>query len=303
MKIRIFLFLSMMIAGMAFISSCSTSDTVDPVDVKPTINFIGGTGFISANATVPAGSAIKMGINAFANSTSIAKLVNLTITRVFNNTPVIVLDSTINVSSYSYTFTSEARSEVGPETWYFKVTDKDNQTNQVSLIITTESAAGPINTFSMKILGSYNSATGSSFASIDGTVYTLANAKANSAKIDWLYYYGEGTVSNHATIASPKDSLAGTVFNEGPNNLASWSVHNNTLFKKVTDPIVWASITDDEEIVAQTASGVTNTYIPQLVSNDVLAFITVSGKKGLIKVESISGTGAGTMTISVKVQQ
>jgi len=302
MKTRIFLFLSIMIAGMAFVSSCS-DDTVDPVDVKPTINFIGGAGYISAAATVPAGSAIKMGINAFANSTSSAKLVKLTITRVFNNTPVIFLDSTINVSSYSLTFTSEARSEAGPESWYFKITDKDNQTNEISLIITTESAAGPINTFSMKILGSYNSPTGSSFASIDGTVYTLANAKANSAKIDWLYYYGDGTVGNQATIASPKDSLAQIVFNEGPNNLESWSVHNNTLFKKVTDPIVWASITDDEEIVAQTASGVTNTYIPQLVSNDILAFITASGKKGLIKVESITGTAAGTMTISVKVQQ
>jgi hypothetical protein len=302
MKNRIFLLFSIMVAMGAIMTSCSNNDTVTPQDVKPSINFIGGTGYISANATVAAGSSVKLGINAFANSTSSAKLVNLTITRVFNNTPVIVLDSTINVSSYSLTVTTEARSEIGTETWYFKITDKDNQTNEVSLILTTESTAGPINTFSMKILGSYDNPTGSSFASIDGTVYTLANAKANAAKIDWLYYYG-ASAANHATIASPKDSTAAVVFNEPPSNLSSWSVRNNTLFKKVTESIDWNSINNDQVIVAQTASGVTNTYINQLAVNDILAFITASGKKGMIKVETISGTTAGTMKISVKVQQ
>jgi hypothetical protein len=302
MKNLIFLFLSIMIAGMSFMTSCSSDDTTEPQNVQPTINFIGGTGYISSNATVPAGSTIKMGVNAFANATSGAKLVRLLITRVFNNFPYIVLDSVINVSSFSLSVNSEARSEIGQETWFFRITDKDNQAKEINLTITTESTAGPINTFSMKILGSYASATGSSFASIDGTVYTLANAKANAAKIDWLYYFG-ASAANHATIASPNDSTAATVFNEAPNNLASWSVRNNTLFKKVTESIDWNSITDDQIIVAQTASGVTNTYINQLAVNDMLAFITASGKKGMIKVESISGTTAGTITISVKVQQ
>ena len=67
--------------------------------------------------------------------------------------------------------------------------------------------------------------------------------------------------------------------------------------------IDWSSITNDGIIVSQTATGVTNTRIINLAAGDILAFITATGKKGMIKVESISGTSDGTITIDVKVQQ
>jgi hypothetical protein len=302
MKKFVFFFALLISAGLSIMTSCSDNNDTTPADITPAMNFIGGTGYISANATLTAGAEFKVGINSFANTTSNAKLVKFTITRVVNNNPFVVLDSTINVSNFSIEILTNAQPTATSETWYYKITDKDNQTKQLSLTITTVSSAGPINTFSMKILGSYQNATGSSFASIDGTIYTLADAKANAAKIDWLYYYG-ASAANHATIASPKDTTAETVYDDAVNGLKHWSVRNNTLFKKVTDVIDWNSITNDEIIVAQTASGVTNTMINQLAINEILSFITVTGKKGMIKVENIEGTTAGTITISVKVQQ
>jgi hypothetical protein len=297
MKHMRFLFTTVLFSGLAMLNSCSKSDTTEPLDQTPVINFVGGTGFVSSDVTLTVNQSFKVGITAFSNSNSGAKLTKFAITRVINNVPS-TQDSTINTSTLNLTVMANANSQVGTEKWFFKVTDKNNESKEISFTITTVSGAGPINTFSMKILGSYANATGSSFASIDGTVYTLANAKINSAKIDWLYFYGASAV-NHATIASPKDPVAETVYSD----LINWAVRNNTLFKKVTDAIVWADITDDAEIVAQTASGVTETRITNLAPNDILAFIAASGKKGLIKVEAITGTTDGTITISVKVQQ
>ncbi|HNY03432.1 MAG TPA: hypothetical protein PKG48_12620 [Bacteroidales bacterium] len=285
-----------MVAGLMFFSSCSKDETQD---LTPSINFAAGTGYVSGDATLQVNEDFKVGINAFANTNSGSKLAKLTITRVFNNYPV-SQDTVFSAASINLVINATANSQVGPEKWYFKVTDKDGQSKEISLTITTVAGASPINTFTMKIMGAQGSSTGSSFASIDGTVYSLANAKTNAAKVDWLYFYG---ATNLATLAAPNDADAISVFNDPTNGLATWAVKNATKFKKVTDAITWADITTDAVIVAQTASGVTNTKINNLAANDVLAFITASGKKGMIKVESISGTTDGTITISVKVQQ
>jgi hypothetical protein len=300
MKTMRLLFSLGFISTVLLFNSCSKSDDTTPVDQTPTINFVGGPGYVSADATLEAGAPFSVGINAFANSSTSSKLVELTVTRVFNNVPVVEADTTFSSSNLHLIIHATANGEIGQEKWYYKVTDKNNQSKEISFTITTVATAGPINTFSMKILGAQGSTTGSSFASIDGTVYTLANAKANAAKIDWLYFYG---ATNHSTIASPNDTDAASVFNDPTNGLATWTIKNNTLFKKVTDAITWDAITDDQVIVAETATGVTNTKINSLAPNDILSFITAAGKKGMMKVESISGTTVGTITISVKVQQ
>lgn len=297
MKQLKFLFGFILIAAMAAFTSCSNDeDPVNP-DNAPSINFIGGTGYISANQSITAGTAYKIGINANSNSNTGAKLTKLIVQRVYNNVPQI-WDTTINTNAFNITFTDTAVN-VGPTNWIFTIYDNDNQSKAVSLTVTVTAAAGEINTFSMKIMGAQGSPTGSSFASIDGSVYSLADAKLNAAKVDWMYYYG---ATNLATIAAPSDPTATEVFT-GANGPASWQIRNNTQFKKVTDQIDWNSITDDTQIVAQTASGVNLTKIPQLQIGNVLSFIAANGKKGMIKVESISGTENGTITISVKVQK
>lgn len=288
-----------LLSGIAFWNSCSKSSDNNPVDQTPTINFVGGTGFVSSDVTLTVKERFKVGITAFSNTNSGSKLIKFTITRVFNNSPI-VQDTVINTTSLNINVLAQANSQVGQEKWYFKVTDKNGESKEISFTITTVAITGLINTFSMKIMGAQGSSTGSSFASIDGTIYALADAKANASKIDWLYFYG---ATNFATLASPDDASAATVFNDPTNGLATWSVRNSTLFKKVTDVIDWNNITDDGVIVTQTASGVTNTKINSLAANDILSFIAANGKKGMIKVESISGTTDGTITISVKVQK
>jgi hypothetical protein len=299
MKKLSFLFAIVLMASMPFLTSCGTDDGT--TEVKPTINFTGGAGFTSSDVTLQAGDPIKVGISAFSNTSSKTKLKTLKVVRTFNNTPFTALDSTLNsTDAFNITLESFAYPAAGVEKWTFTITDKDGEFSEISFNITT-TAGGPINEYSQKILGSYdNSAYGSSFASADGTVYSLADAKANAAKIDWMYYYG---ATAFATFSAPSDASASSVFS-GTNGPANWSVRNDTKLGKVTLPtgLTWASITTDAEIVIL-ASEASDSKVTALTVGQIVAFKTVTGKLGLIKVEAITGTGAGTITYSVKVQK
>jgi hypothetical protein len=291
--------LSLLLLSAVFFTTSCTKDSEVPVDQPPTITLQVGADYTYQNTTVTVNTPLKVGIRALENATSGANLTNFTFTRTFNG-QTNTYDTTFNSSSYQVDWLISANSQAGNETFIFTIKDKDGFTSNITIIITTTPITGEINTWSMKLLGAQASTTGSSFASIDGTVYSLANAKANANKVDWLYYYG---ATDLATIAAPNDANAKTVYNNATNGLQTWAQLNATTFKLITDAVDFDAITDDAVIVAQTASGVIQTRIPQLLAGKMIAFITQSGKKGILKVESITGTSDGTMTISVKVQK
>jgi len=288
--------MAVLITGTTILMSCSkNSDTAQP----PTIHFLAGAGLISADATVKSGAAISFGISATAAT---GKLNHFLVQRTFNGKVSTAYDSTFSTASYSVTISGNAAGSPGTESWLFTITDNNGNSAAVSVIITTTAAItyGDVTSYTNTILGSYNSTVGSSFASSNGTVYSLADAKANPTIIDWLYYYG---ATNYATIAAPDDADANTVF-IGVNGLSTWSHRNATVFKKVTDAITWNTITNDSLVLIETQTGVTSTSITSLAVNDVLAFITEAGKKGLMKVTAITGLDdSGTITYDVKVQK
>lgn len=289
-----FLFAILIMAGMTFLTSCGT----DTAALGPNMDLKGGSGYTSSDVTVPVGSEIKVGVTAQQGD---AKLVNIKITATANNVPVTLLDSTFSSDSFNKDYFITAPSEVGTVRISVVMKDKDGLTDDAAFNITTTAVAAEITTYSGKILGSYdNTAYGSSFASSNGTVYTLAEAKANAAKIDWMYYYG---VTNKATLAAPSDASVTEVFTSS-NGPATWSVRNATKFGKVTlsGTLTWDGITNDAQIITL-AAGLTSTKAAILAVGDFIAFETVLGKKGLIKIENITLSGAGTITYSVKVQK
>jgi hypothetical protein len=288
---KISLFFVILLAGVTFLTSC-TKDTT-----PPTINFLGGAGYTSTDATIDAGTDVKIGITAQSGT---AKLETLEIVAIHNNTPVPVHTETIDAAS-SESFTKDYTitiDEIGETKLNFTITDKDGETATVSLTITANQV-DDVTTYTQKILGSYDNSTyGSSFASADGTVYKMADAKANSSKIDWLYFYG---VSNQATLASPNDADAATIF-DGTNGLQTWATLNATGFRKVTEGIVWDNVTTSANIAA-IATATTETKANLLQVGSIVAFKTAGNKLGLIKITEITGTGAGTITYDVKVQK
>lgn len=285
--------------SMVMATSC-TKDSEDPMlDETPTITLQVGADYVYKNDTFMVNTPIKIGIRAMANSSTGAKLVDFTFTRTLSgNTHT--LDSVFSSATFSVDLLTSTNAQAGVETYIFTVKDKNGKMKAVTLLITTMPGSGAINTFSMKLLGAQANANGSSFASVDGTVYKLADAKANANKVDWLYYYG---ASDFATIAAPNDAHAAEVYNNATNGLQTWAKLNATKFKLITDAIDFNAITNDLTLLAQTLTGVDQTRIPNLKAGDLLAFITDSGKSGILKVESITGTSDGTLTISVKVQK
>lgn len=299
MKKITFLMLGLLVAGMMSFTSC-TDDTPEPGDLHPSMNFVGGTGYVSGDVTLDGGTAFVVGINAFSSTESNAKLTNLKATRIFDDKPLVFLDTNINVTQFSMDINITANDAVGTENFIFLITDADGYTKELSFVVTTVATAGPISEWSMKIMGAQGSSTGSSFASINGNVYGGQEAKDNATIIDWLYFYG---ATNLATIAAPDDPDAADIFTNATYGLQTWSVLNPTRFKKITETVDWAAIADDATIVSLTASGVDLTKANNLAVDDVIGFVSSTGKKGLIKVDDISGTTNGTITISVKVQQ
>jgi hypothetical protein len=291
------------LAGIVFFStsmlltSCTTEEETDQ---PPTIGFVAGSGFISADASVDVNSTFSVKVFAEENATSGENLKSLKVTRVFE------LNSwdttfTFNEATFSATYNFQAQASAGEESIKFEVTDNAGEKASAQLIITTqETAGGEINTFTLKILGSYESTFGSSFASIDGSVYTLAQAKTNATNVDFLYWWGAST---SATIGAPDDANAQIVYSNPINGIQTWLVKNATRFQTTTvTGSQFDAIADDTEILAA-AAGSAETRIPTLAAGQVIAFVSASGKHGLLKVIEIVDGAAGQITFDVRVQK
>jgi hypothetical protein len=298
---KILLFLAaIVISSATLLTSCSSDTTT--VDLPPSISFVAGAGYISGNANVDVSTPFVVKILAEANATSGTKIESVKITRIISNQ--IVGDTTFSFNDATVTFevTFMSYSVAGVENIEFKATDKDGQSKTISLQITTVEPAGdPINSWEMRILGSWNNLTiGSSFASINGNVYMLNEAFANQTLIDFIYWWGAST---SATIGAPNDANAALVFNTGQYALSNWTTLNATQFKTTTLTSAQFDAVTDATPCIDNATGANQTRIGTLAVDQVIAFISVGGKHGLIRVKAITDGSAGDITIDVKVQQ
>jgi len=137
-----FIFVLVASLGLAF-TSCNKDDDTTPVDESPVINFKGGDGYISSDATVKVGEEFTIGITANENSNTGKNLRNVGFTVTSNNQIVLEGDSAFNETSYNvdYTFTLASAGEAVIK---FEVTDKSDMTSSVSLTITAEPATTPL---------------------------------------------------------------------------------------------------------------------------------------------------------------
>jgi len=284
-----------MITGMIF-TSCSKDDD-EPL--PPTIQFKGGSEYTSSDVTINENNTIKVGIIGLSNPTSGKNLTRFTLILTTNNVPQTLIDSAINIATfdadYVITFPDEGTYRVSA-----KVYDKDGQTAEAAFNVTVNPVTGIID-YTDKILGSYNSNTGSSFASFDGSVYLMAEAAANSEKVDFLYYYGTNV---HATIAAPDDDEAEGVFN-GANGLDTWATRNNTRFSH--SPLTGSQFdeitTKSQLVTAAQGANPDQSRLNGLQVGDVLAFLTAGGNYGLLRVDAIVEGTDGTISISVKIPE
>jgi hypothetical protein len=288
------------------ITSCDKNSEDEKKDPTPptitlkTGEYQPGIAYIGSDTTLVVQKQFAIGITA--NSTSDENLQSVFIERVFNNQSI---DTLLNVTINSKTFTLDtltaARTNEGTEDFYFTVTDNNNLSTNIHIIIITELAPPDFATYNDKILGAQGSTIGSSFASSDGAIYTLDQAQINSEEVDFLYFYDD---NNHATIAAPDDVDAATIFT-GDNGLANWDVNNPSKFKMTTfDSDYFNQIQSESQLVTAVFSSDPNlSKVNNCTNGKVLAFKTAGGAKyGLILINDIIGTSEGTIEITVKVQ-
>ena len=296
MKKALKLFMLLMMSGALVFTSCTKDEDEPEPILKPVISLQDSTGYISSDATVEVSSEFKVLVYVAENPESGKNIDKLRVIRTFNNVPN-TQEITVNDNAAFIEVIFTALNVAGTENIQFTAIDNGGQTNSVSINITTEETAGPIDTYTMKVLGSYDNLThGSSFATIDGMVYKIADATLNQAKIDFLYWYG---VSTSATLASPADNATPTVYPA----VGGWTTRNDTRF---TETNVTADefdqITNDAPIIAA-ATGASETKIGNLSVDDVIGVMAADGRYALIKITDIEVGQAGTITCDVKVQQ
>ncbi|MDX9696812.1 MAG: hypothetical protein RBT49_13565 [Bacteroidales bacterium] len=293
MKTIKLLFIGLAVLSLGLFTSCED----DELATGPTIEFFGGE-YIAANTQVSVDSTYTFKWTVTKGS---ADLDQFTI-RVGNQDwigyPKTDIDEDIYTAMQSFN-----SSGTGETTYTFIATDEDGLTATKNITITAVANSGPIDTYTDKILGSYDATEGSSFASVDGSVMTSSQALANSDAVDFVYWYGASAL---ATLSAPSTNDALDIYP----GIANWSTKNETLMALTTlTATEFDAIVNDAAIVTASSALGTVKKVNDLAVGDVVVFQTAAtsenaSKKGLLKVVAITGTGGtGTIEIEVKVQQ
>jgi len=288
------LFIGLAIFAIGTFTSCEDDDTTP---LAPSIEFIAGEDYLTGDQTVNDTTSYSFKWNVTKGTADLeeftVRLDNIDLT----GFPKTDIDKELYQAEVT-----EGPKEEGVYEYTFIATDKDGMTATETITVTVEPTAGAIVSYTDKILGSYEANEGSSFASIDGTIYNSADAATNSEKVDFVYYYGQ---TNLAVLGAPNDTEVQTVYP----GVANWTTQNATVFGTTTlNADGFDAIEDDAEIV-DAAADLAETKATELAVGDVIAFETAetsanASKKGLIRVVAINGTlGTSTIEIEVKVQE
>lgn len=305
------------IAITGFLFTSCTKDEDDPL--PPTVSFLGGTepgtGWerIDMDATLEVGEPFVFGFTA--TSKSDKNLSKVVVVRDYENVSVnTVLDSTISATSFTVDIETVAfPNNPGSEVFTVTATDKNGLSTSISFTITTVAGDPGINVYTDVTLGSYTSTENSSFASITGETFSLAQAQDEDvqAKIDWVYFHG--ATYGH-TMMSPSNENLYAIYPD----IESWASQKTTLFGKTTNITEDAyNQIDNKNVLILTIQNdgvvINQDFYSELISNpggfaagDIIAFETQEGNRGLLivrEVNSATPNGDSTIKYDLKVEK
>jgi len=153
------------------------------------------------------------------------------------------------------------------------------------------------------------------YSTIDGRVHTYTEATANSASIDFGYYWdttGRGTASTSDDLKHTFYSISAAQPQIPFYDLSSWT-KNVTLLKKMPSSVNFVSQLTSAGAIQTLIGGNMNSGTSSKVStistsggNNVIGFKTASGKFGAILIRYVSGDSPSATTqieVDVKVQK
>ena len=267
--------------------------------LPPSIQFITDIGFVYNDTILALGETFKVGIQA-ANPN-----VNLTnfIIRVESDEIETFLDSGMNTPSLDYekVFVKGIKES---EKWIFIIRDRDGKSAEISFNVVKDSSSayGNIFYFPSVEMGAQNNSTGSFYSLTEDSVYTLNQAFENQEKIDLCYYY-DFIDTDENTIASPGANIDESVY-PGVNGLSNWTTRRTTRFKLTNiTQVDFLNAHNDSLLIVAYGQSEGNRKAKNLQTGNIFSFKNEDGRIGLFLVNSVSGMDAGTVNISIKVQQ
>ena len=274
--------------------SCTKKEAVR---TPPVIRFVTDTGFASRDTTLMAGQKIRVGLKTWGTDGNITYFS----IRYNDGAPKILLDTGMNRSMLTYTVDIIKTASLH-EKWTFVVMDRNRNFDSISLYLTKSefSKWGKIRTLADIRLGAQErSDTGSFLSLATGQVFNLGQAWLNQAAIDMIYYYGQ----YEGTLASPMEAEAPGFFT-GAQGIVAWTIRNETRYDTTTLlPAAVDAAGDDSLLLSAYDPTAGKRKAKYIQPGMVVAFKSPAGKLGLIKVTGLSGTTAGTVTFTVKVQE
>ena len=293
-RVSYFILAAFFAVSSASFVSCTDDEDVEPASIKfdnvtnDVVTLAAGASTYTVNATITSVENLK--------SVKISKTVGSVTNQVGTE-----ITSFPEKTSYHLT------KEIDGITENCKITVTVNNGTETARALTInytagEAPAGDIDTWANKKLGSlaHGTTAGSSCASIDGTVYLLADAKTNSNKIDIIYFNGN---EFKQSIAAPSNSAVQGLSSASTSNVSTWATKNATKLKKLSITATEFDAMDNDAVIDEkvTSATVNGDIASDLATDDVVGFITVAGKKGLIKI--VSFDAENNATISIKVQK
>jgi hypothetical protein len=294
--------LSMMVAFMAIGSFMFSACTTDEPGTSngPSLEFLGGAGYVSTDVTVAGGSTFKVGIVGSHDK----KIDKMQIRVKYDGSatqlvpsPCTICDSTVNSSDIKVDFVGTTRAQAGTETWVFTLTDKDGLSTTKEITLTTTKAPKPIRFIDVTLGNQKSTTLGSSLDLTTISAYLLAEAKANSALVDLMYVKSD---TDGDILCAPASSAAIAIYP----SMSTWTTKNNTKVRKTTlTSGQFDGMTDSKLILQELAnnSGASDKLI-NVSNNDIVlvAPVSATGKNSLVKVVSIDTDNSMTLKVAVE---
>ncbi|MDP3445442.1 MAG: hypothetical protein Q8T08_21495, partial [Ignavibacteria bacterium] len=291
-----FIFISILL-----LPSCSKEER--PLGEQPSIQFITDAGYSHNDTSLLINEQVKIGINAA--SMSEEALTQLTIISVKDGVSTSV-DSGFYSNNITYNLTiNKGIAEL--EKWKFYVRDRNgNQSDTIEIQLFKDAASiyGPIKTLPLMELGAHlNNQIGSFLSYETDSVYQLNEAYLNQEKIHLVYYF-DNIETDANTIASPGANIDASVF-PGDFGLSNWTIKNTIRFE--FRPLISSDdfnrCENDSLILANTFDFPVGKRKAKNLSNDqIYAFVSDQGVKGLFRVIEVIGTESGTTKVAIKMQ-
>lgn len=275
-----------------FMLSCNPDE--DP-GLPPTLKVMFADSSAIADTSVEAGQSIDIIVEGLGNEN------NITYFALIRN-GFHVLDSGLNAPEFVSRRTI-VRGTDSIENYTVLIRDRNfNETTfSFSIGLKPTLSYGEIRSWPHIILGAQNNTTTGSFLNLfSGQIYNLSQAFLNQDSVQLVYFYDAVDLN---TIASPNANIDTSYFG-GSSGLANWTHKNEIRYVQIFNTEAeFLAMQNDSLIIANLFPYETGKRKAKILQAGHMYEFGFEGLYGIFYVNSVSGTDAGTIDISIKMQQ